>query len=258
VSGQGGQAGQLRRHLPAYLAISPFYLIFAAFWAFPVIYSIVLSFHTWDGIGPWKYVGLGQFRYLLGDANFWQSILNTVEIWVISTIPMLCFALVIAFLLNSSVRARGFYRVAYFIPNVTSLVTIAAMVMWRWTGYNAIIYLAGLQTIPGELYEAAKVDGANQVQVFFRIVIPMLRPIILFTVITSTIGGLQVFTEPQILFPDNTGGPGAGGMTAVLYLYQQSFVKHDFGYGAAIGWGLFLLIVLFSIINWRIFQRRRA
>jgi cellobiose transport system permease protein len=298
VSGQGGQGGQLRRHLPAYLAISPFYLIFAGFWAFPVVYSIVLSFHTWDGIGPWKYVGLGQFRYLLGDANFWQSILNTVEIWVISTIPMLCFALVIAFLLNSSVRARGFYRVAYFIPNVTSLVaiaiifgsvfstnfglinvvlkalgasqvpwltspwgvkvTIAAMVMWRWTGYNAIIYLAGLQTIPGELYEAAKMDGANQVQVFFRIVIPMLRPIILFTVITSTIGGLQVFTEPQILFPDNTGGPGAGGMTAVLYLYQQSFVKHDFGYGAAIGWGLFLLIVLFSIINWRIFQRRRA
>jgi cellobiose transport system permease protein len=283
------------RHLPAYLAISPFYLIFAAFWAFPVGFSAYLSLHSWDGIGAMRYVGLGQFRYLVSDANFWQAVLNTLEIWVISTVPMLCLALVIAFLLNSSVRFRGFYRVAYFIPNVTSLVaiaiifgsvfstnyglmnvvlrslglgqvawltsplglkvTIAAMVVWRWTGYNAIIYLAGLQTIPTELYEAARVDGANQVQIFFRIVLPMLRPIILFTVITSTIGGLQLFTEPQVLYSDNTGGPGGAGMTAVLYLYQQSFVKNDFGYGAAIGWGVFLLIVLFSIINWRLFRR---
>lgn len=289
------KTSQARRFLPAYLAISPFYLIFAAFWAFPVGYSIYLSLHSWDGIGPMKYIGLGQFRYLLTDVNFWNSVLNTVEIWVISTVPMLFFALVLAFLLNSNIRARGFYRVAFFIPNVTSLVaiaiifgsvfsnsyglvnvvlqaiglgqvpwltspwgikvTIAIMVMWRWTGYNTIIYLAGLQAIPTELYEAARVDGASQRQTFFRIVIPMLRPIILFTVITSTIGGLQLFTEPQVLFGTNYGGPGQAGMTTVLYLYQQTFVKNDFGYGATIGWGLFILIVLFSIINWRLFRR---
>jgi cellobiose transport system permease protein len=292
VSAQGGQ---LRRHLPAYLAISPFYLIFAAFWAFPVVYSIFLSFHTWDGIGPMKYVGLEQFRYLLSDSDFWHSILVTIEIWVMSTIPMLFLAMVIAVLLNSNVRFRGFYRVAYFIPNITSLVAIAiifgsvfansfglsnaflqaigvgqvswlsdpwgikfaiaVMVIWRWTGYNAIIYLAGLQAIPSDLFEAARIDGASAIQTFFRVTVPMMRPIILFTVITSTIGGMQIFTESQVLVGD-TGGPGKAGLTMVLYLYQQAFTNSDFGYGAAIGWGLFVILILLSAINWRLVQGR--
>lgn len=280
--------------LSIYLAISPFYIIFAIFGIFPIAYSIYLSFHAWDGIGPMTYVGLEQYRYLLSDTDFWKSLVTTVEIWIISTIPMLFLALVIAFLLNSQIRFKTFYRVAFFIPNITSLVAIAiifgsifsnnfglinaglkavgvdqvqwltapwgikvavaAMVIWRWTGYNAIIYLAGLQAISGDLFEAARVDGASQVQTFFRITIPLLRPVILFTVIMSTIGGLQIFTEPQILV-GNTGGPDGGGMTMVLYLYNQAFTQHQFGYGAAIGWALFLILLVASIINWRLVQR---
>ncbi len=285
-----------RELLSLYLAISPFYIIFAAFGIFPIIFSIYLSFHAWDGIGSMKYVGWGQYGYLIHDNEFWYSLLHTVEIWVISTVPMLMLALVIAFLLNTQIRFKTAYRVAYFIPNITSIVAIAiifgsifannfgivnsflhalgggqvqwltdpwgirvaiaAMVVWRWTGYNAIIYLAGLQAINSDLFEAARVDGASQVQTFFRITIPLLRPVILFTVIMSTIGGLQIFTESQVLIPGNSGGTNNAGETMVLYLYKQAFTQQQFGYGAALGWALFLIILIASIINWRLVQLR--
>jgi cellobiose transport system permease protein len=275
-----------------YIAISPFYILFAVFGLIPVVFSIWLSFHQWNGIGAMKWVGLAQYSYLLSDSEFWHSIATTLIIWVVNTVPMLVLALILAFALHTTVRFKGFYRVAYFVPNITSMVAmaivfgslfatqagllnaglqwlgaqagigwltdprwikiaVASMVTWRWVGYNAIIYLAGLQAIPTDVYEAAKVDGANSVQTFLRVTVPMLRPVILFTVITSTIGGLQIFTESQVLL-GNTGGPENGGETIVLYLYNQAFVKNQFGYGSAVAWALFLLIVLFSVINWRL------
>lgn len=287
--------GQNRRRelLSLYLAISPFYILFAVFGVFPIIFSIYLSFQNWDGIGDMQFVGFAQYQFLLSDPQFWKVLLNTFQIWIISTIPMLVIALVVAFLLNQQIRMKGSYRIAYFIPNVTSIVAItlifgsifsnqfglvnaflewlglgqvewltepwpikfavAAIVIWRWMGYNSLIYLAGLQAIPNDLYDAARVDGASWVQVFFRITVPMLRPIILFTVITSTIGGLQLFTEPQLLL-GNAGGPGSEGQTISLYLYQQAFTLNDFGYGAALSWAMFIVIILFSIINWRLVQ----
>jgi cellobiose transport system permease protein len=293
---------RVRSFWPQYLAISPFYLIFAVFGLFPVLFSLYLAFHRWDGLGEMQYVGLDQFRYLLDDSTFWLSMRNTFVIWFISTIPMLFMALVIATMLHSTVRFTAFYRVAYFIPNITSLVAmtiffgavfgtnfglvngvlhafdlpsvrwlsdplgmkiaVATVMTWQWTGYNAIIFLAGLQTIPSEVYEAAKVDGAGPVQIFFRITVPMLRPIILFTVVVSTITGMQSFTEPQVLFGTNTtlnpntGGPGNGALTMVLYFYHQAFDNRDFGYGAAIAWMVFLVVMLFAAINWRLVHRR--
>lgn len=286
--------GRFRQAFPQYAAISPFFILFAIFGAFPVLFSIWISFHSWDGIGQMKWVGLEQYDYLLSDPTFWKTIGNTMIIWVLSTVPMLFLALVIANALHNATRFRSFYRIAYFIPNVTSVVAvtlvfgsifsnnfgllnaflqsiglgkidwltqpwgikiaIATIVTWRWVGYNAIIYLAGLQAISADVYEAAKVDGASPRQVFWRITVPMLRPVILFTAVTSTIGGLQIFTESRVLFGDtnNIGGPGDAGLTIVSYLYQSAFIKNQFGYGAAIGWALFILIVLFSIINWRL------
>lgn len=279
-----------------YLAISPFYVLFAVFGLFPILFSLYLAFHRWDGIGEMTFNGLNNFRYMFTDSEFWQAVGNTFVIWVFSTIPMLFFALIIAFLLYAPfVRFRTLFRVGYFLPNVTSIVAVAiifgalfanefgflnyvlklfglsavqwlnvpwgiqiaisSMVIWRWTGYNAIIYLAGLQSIPQVLYEAAKIDGASVVQAFFRITIPLLRPVILFTVITSTIGGMQLFTEPQVLV-GNDGGAGSSGMTIVLYLYRESFIKNYFGYGAAVGWGMFIIIALFSILNWKLVQRK--
>jgi cellobiose transport system permease protein len=286
----------LRRFWPQYVAVGPFYLLFLVFGLFPILFSIVLSFTRWDGVSPIQFVGLAQYQYLLSDTRFWNAVLNTFLIWIMSTVPMLAIALVVAFLLHSNIRAKGAYRLAFFLPNVTSMVamtivfgsvfsdsfglvnaaikalggaelgflttywgikvTIAVMVIWRWTGYNAIIYLAGLQAIPTELYDAAKVDGANTWQIFSRITVPMLRPVILFTAITSTVGGLALFTEPQILFPGSTGGPEEAGMTIVLYQYNQAFTQFDFGYGSAIAWALFVISVLFAIINWRLLRER--
>jgi cellobiose transport system permease protein len=285
----------LRQALPCYLAVAPFYLLFVIFGLFPLIFSLYLSFQKWDGIGPMKFVGLNQFAYLLTDTYFWQSIVNTLEIWVLATIPMIGISIVLACLLASPlVILPGFYRIALFLPQVTSIVAIgivfttvfsnqfgllnalltslglahvawlstpwgmkiaiATMILWRTLGYHAIIFMAGLQSIPIVLYEAARIDGASSRQIFARITLPLLRPVILFTVITSTISGMQVFTEPQILL-GNTGGPGGGGMTMVLYLYQQAFGSYHFGYGAAIGWGLFVVIALFSLLNWLLVQR---
>ena len=296
-SGSRPKKGALRTHWPQYLAISPFYILFAVFGMFPIVFSIYLSFMDWDGIGDMEFVGLAQYQFMLTDPRFWNSVSNTFIIWFISTIPMLFFALIIAFALHQNIRGRGPYRVAYFLPNVTSMVamalvfgsvfsdsfglinsaltalgleqvgwlssdwgikvTIAVMVIWRFTGYNAIIYLAGLQAIPTDLYDAAKTDGAGATRIFRSVTVPMLRPVILFTVITSTVGGLSLFTEAQVLLGDS-GGAEEAGMTMVLFQYNQAFVQFDFGYGAAIGWALFVFASLFAIINWRLLRDRDA
>ena len=290
------------RYWPQYLAISPFYLLFAVFGLFPVLFSLYLSFHRWSGLGERKWVGLKEYDFLIHDHTFWLSLWNTLIIWLMSTVPMLFGALVIAALLHSVARGKSFYRMAYFIPSVTSLVamailfkmmfssnfglinavleavnlptypwtntpwgikiSIAALMTWQWVGYNSIIYLAGLQTIPGELYEAAQIDGAGPVRTFFRITIPLLRPVILFTVVISTITGMQSFTEAQVMTASNgatnpnSGGPGQGGLTMVLYFYQQAFSYNDFGYGAAIAWGIFVIVGAFAVLNWRLVARQ--
>ncbi|WP_305919226.1 carbohydrate ABC transporter permease [Nonomuraea turcica] len=310
ASGRGGPAHARRarperawrRYWPQYLSISPFFLLFTVFMLVPVLFSLFLAFHKWDGLGEMEFVGPRNFELLMQDGRFWLALQNTFLIWFMSTIPMLFLALVVANMLNSAVRFAGFYRIAYFVPNVTSVVAvtiffgsvfstnfglinailqglsaspvpwlvnewtikivIAAIIGWQWTGYNAIIYLAGLQAIPSELYEAAKIDGAGPVQLFFRVTIPMLRPIILFTVVVSTINGMQIFTEPQVLFGINSannassGGPGGAGLTAILYFYREAFNNNDYGYGAAIAWAVFVVILLFTAINWRLVQRR--
>ncbi len=285
-----------------YLAISPFFLIFLAFSFFPVFYSLYLAFQRWDGLGDMQFVGLQQFKFLWTDPVFWLSIRNTLVIWVLSTVPTLFGALVLATLLHSVRRFKGFYRIALYVPNVTSIVAvsiffgavfsnnfglvnailgtvgispvpwlsdpwliklvIALLMTWMWTGYNMIIYLAGLQAIPTQIYEAAKLDGAGPVRTFFQITMPIMGPIILFTVVISTINGLQSFSEPQVLFGSNAanpnlGGPGQAGLTTLLYFYQSAFVNNDYGYGAAIVWAFFVLIMVLVVVNWRIVQRGR-
>ncbi|MCZ8514010.1 sugar ABC transporter permease [Paenibacillus filicis] len=286
----------LKTHLAPYVMISPFYVLFLVFSLFPIVFSLYLAFHAWDGLGPMEFIGLRNFRNLLtDDPDFWKSVGNTFIIWFLSTVPQLFAALVIAFLLNAAfMRFKDFYRAVYFLPNITSIVAVAIifgsffgsqfglingllqaaglpriewindpfwvkvaislMVIWRWSGYNAIIYLAGLQGIPHDLYEAATIDGASRTQQFFSITLPLLRPIILFTVILSTIGGMQLFTEPLILV-GNTGGSTKGGLTLVLYLYNQAFGNQMFGYASAIAWMLFLIIGLFSFLNWKFVSR---
>jgi cellobiose transport system permease protein len=245
---------------------------------------------------------LQQFRFLADDLVFRRAVVNTLIIWVMATVPMLLISLALATALTAVKRFRLFYQIVLFLPSVTSIVAIAiffkttfndqiglvnvvlraiglpgvgwtteywpikiliaALMTWQWVGYNAIIYYAGMQAIPSDVYEAAKIDGAGPLRTFWSVTVPMLRPVLIFTFVISTITGLQSFTEPQVLFSSNaavnpnSGGPGQAGMTMVLYFYQQAFTNNNFGYGAAIAYGVFAIVAVFAFINWRLVARR--
>ncbi|MDU1123467.1 MAG: sugar ABC transporter permease, partial [Dermabacter sp.] len=134
---------------------------------------------------------------------------------------------------------------------------------WAFVGYNALLILAGLQAIDKSLYEAAALDGANSWQIFFRITLPQLRPIVLFVTLMSTIGSLQSFTESQVLTSSNnsgaanSGGVNNSGLTMVMYFYSVAFQENRYGYGAAIAWGVFIVVMFFSIINWLVTREKK-
>lgn len=290
----GGRLKEIYKNRTLYLFISPFYILFLIFAVFPIFFSIYLSVHEWDGIGEMKSVGFSNFTYMFNDPTFWQALVNNIAIWLMGNAPMLICALVVAFVINLSiVRFKSFFRIAYFLPNITAMVAvviifqslfgneyglinfflvklglskiawfntsfgvrtaIAAMIGWRYMGYNAVIYLSGLQRIPKDLYEAAELDGANLFQTFFKITLPMMRPIILFSIMMSTIGGFQIFTEPQVL--SGTQSPYPGSDTVVLYMFREGFTYQHYGYAAAVSWVLFVIIGLLSLANWKFFNK---
>jgi cellobiose transport system permease protein len=131
------------------------------------------------------------------------------------------------------------------------------MVDWRWIGYNALIYLAAMQAIPRDLYESASLDGASAARQFWRITVPLIQPTILFTVIISTIGGMQLFTEPLLFNYGNFNGGALGEFqTIALYIYQRTFsLNFEYGYGAAMSWMLFMIIIVFALINFLLVRR---
>lgn len=290
----GGLLKEIYKSRALYLFISPFYILFLIFSVFPIFFSMYLSVHKWDGIGEMKYVGFSNFDYMFKDPAFWQALVNNVAIWLLANGPQLVCALVVAFVINMAiVKFKGFFRIAFFLPNITAMVAvviifqslfgneyglinfflekiglnkiewfnssfgvrvvIAAMIGWRYMGYNAIIYLSGLQRIPKDLYEAADLDGATLFQTFTKITLPMLRPIILFSVMMSTIGGFQIFTEPQVLA--GTQSPYPGSDTVVLYMFREGFNYQNYGYAASVSWVLFIIIGVLSLLNWKFFNR---
>ncbi|MGH3714827.1 MAG: carbohydrate ABC transporter permease [Micromonosporaceae bacterium] len=285
-----------------YAYIAPFFLIFAVFGGFPLLYTGWMSLHDWNLLDTeHPYVGFANYTRLFSDPYFWNALVNTVSIWLLSTVPQLLLALLLAHLLNTRLRARTFFRAGMLLPNVTSVVAvaviftqlfgrdyglinwllgglglghvdwqagrasshiaIAVMVIWRWTGYNALIYLAAMQAIPHELYESATLDGATPMQQLRQITVPMIRPTIIFTVIVSTIGGMQLFAEP-LLF-DTSPGSASGGasrqfQTLTLFLYEQGFRLYEFGYAAASAWVMFVIIVIAAAVNFLVVRRIRA
>ncbi|WP_208586456.1 carbohydrate ABC transporter permease [Gracilibacillus suaedae] len=271
-----------------YLYVSPFFILFAVFGLFPILFSFYLGFQKWNGLGEMEYVGLQNFQWILTDPIFWKSLSNTLIMWFLGTLPQLILGIILAYALNSTlIKMKSFFRVSIFMPYVTSTVAVAivfgvmfnsqdfglmnvivswfgvdpiswstsewgvkiaisTMVFWRWVGYNTIIYLAGLQGIPNELYEASVIDGATVRQKIQYITIPMLRPIIILTVFTSTIGALQLFTEPLIYIGRSFREEG---ITVVLYLYREAFTNLAFGPASATAIILFVIIIIVSSIN---------
>ncbi|MRG59710.1 ABC transporter permease subunit [Agromyces sp. CFH 90414] len=282
-----------------YFYTSPFFILFAVTGLFPLAYTLVVSMHEWDllkGQGP--FVGLDNFVEILGDSMFWNSIFNTVSIFLLSAIPQLIVAIVVAYLLDQGLRAPTFWRMGVLLPFVVTPVAvaiifssifneadglannllnligiqdqawkhdtflshfaIATMVNFRWTGYNALILLAAMQSVPRDLYESAAIDGAGSIRRFFSITIPSIRPTLIFVIITSTIGGLQIFAEPRLFDVSNAGGIGGSDrqfQTTVLFMWELAFFRRDFGEAAAVAWLLFLLIIGFGLVNFLISRR---
>ncbi|MCS7478233.1 carbohydrate ABC transporter permease [Umezawaea endophytica] len=283
-----------------YLVIAPFFLVFGAFGLYPLLYTAWVSLHDWQLVdGDQGFTGLDNYATLLGDANFWNALFNTLSLFVLSTVPQLLAALGLAAVLDRGLRGRTFWRAGVLLPNVISVAAVAlvfaqlygrdfgivnhllglvgidpvdwraetwashlaisSIVMWRWTGYNALIYLAAMQSVPRDMYEASMIDGASRWRTFWAITVPSIRPTILFTVITSTIGGLQLFVEPQLFDPGGTA-TGTGGsdrqfQTLVMYLYEKGFRLFDAGYAATIAWVLFLVVLVVAGINFSVARR---
>ncbi|YCK41884.1 carbohydrate ABC transporter permease [Actinomadura sp. ATCC 39365] len=248
------------------------------------------------------FVGAKNFQTLLADGYFWNATFNTLSIGVLSTVPQLLLAIWLAHLLNRRLRFQTLLRISMLLPNVTSVVAVvvifsqlfgrdfglinwvlswvgigkidwaagtatshialSVMIMWRWTGYNALIFLAAMQAVPRELYEAATLDGASSFTQLRRITIPMIRPTIIFVVIVSTIGAMQIIAEP-LLFGQSSGaggGAASGGpdrqyQTLALFVYEQGFTRFDFGYASAASWLMFLVVVVAAGINFLISRR---
>jgi lactose/L-arabinose transport system permease protein len=181
-----------------------------------------------------------------------QRIFRTIFITpYITSLVAIGFTFVMLFdrdygLLNVFLHAFGIAKVNWLGSVWGARIALTVLVIWRWVGYNMIIMLAGLQNIPNELYEAATIDGANKVQSFFRITIPMMKPVILFTAILSTVGTFMLFVEPLVL---TKGGPINSTITPIMYLYQQSFNYLKFGYASSMAYVMFALIFIASLIQ---------
>ncbi|MFD0444462.1 carbohydrate ABC transporter permease [Streptomyces rhizosphaericus] len=282
-----------------YAFVAPFFVFFAAFGLFPLLYTGWASLHQVELTSPthMEWAGWHNYSRLWEDEFFWKALRNTFTIGVISTVPQLMMALGIAHLLNYRLRASMFFRVAILTPYATSVaaatlvfallfghdygmvnwslglvgldgidwqngtwtsqIAVSTIVIWRWTGYNALIYLAAMQAVPNDLYESAALDGASRWKQFLHVTVPSLRPTILFTVVVSTIGATQLFGEP-LLF--NTAGTATGGadhqyQTLGLYMYEQGWVNLHLGRASAIAWTMFLILLLIAAAN-ALFARR--
>jgi ABC-type sugar transport system permease subunit len=266
-----------------YLLVMPYGLHFLLIVAFPVVFSLILTTHRWNLLSPMTWVGGTNFLYLVSDPLFWKSLWNTLRFLIIHIPLQVAIALVLAEILNQQLRARGFFRAVFFLPVVISGVVvtilwkqlyasengvinevllaiglgrvewltspliampaIAIMATWKNVGLYVILLLAGLQSIPKQVYEAATIDGANRVQQFFNITVPMLNPVLLTVIILSTINGFSLFIEPYVM---TGGGPLNSTLSVNLFIYRQAFSFYKMGYAATLG--LVLATMVFAVV----------
>jgi lactose/L-arabinose transport system permease protein len=266
-------------------------IMISIFYFYPMIQAFILSFQSGSGTNL-SFVGLDNYKRVFSDPTFIAAFKNTFIYLLVQVPIMILLGLFLSVLLNDpKLKFRSFFRIAIFLPCVTSLVaysvifkdlfavngiintfllqfsrvpeainwladpfwakvTIIIAITWRWTGYNMIFYLSGLQNIDQSIYEAAKIDGASSFQQFFKITIPMLKPIILFTSITSTIGTLQIFDEVMNI---TRGGPGNSTTSISQYIYNLSFkYTPDFGYAATVSYFVVIAIVIFAALQFKL------
>jgi ABC-type sugar transport system permease subunit len=275
------------------LFIAPFFILFAVFFVYPILFSFWLSLHDTRGLGRAEFVGVGNFLLLLRDQFFWGSMLNAAILFFIYVPLMTALAVILAAILNAGfLRLQGLWRALIFLPHITSMVaagytfrllldrdsgyvntalslvgvspipwlddawwariSLGLLMIWAWLGYNTVIMLAGLQTIPRELSEAAKVDGADDVQALVRVTVPLLKPVIVFAVTLSIIGTFAMFAEPFVL---TRGGPARATETPVMQIFSTTFEELKYGYAAAMAFVYFAVVVVVTIIQFGFVNR---
>ena len=283
------------KSISSYLLISPYLLHVLVFVLFPVGFSLFLSFHEWNIIGPMKYVGTANYEKLFLDQYFIKSLRNTLVFLMIHIPLQIIIALGLAVILNEKLWFRAFFRGAFFMPVVVSGVvvtilwqqlygfemgsintflmwlgfekvgwlidpvwampSIAIMATWKNVGLYVILFLVGLQSVPRSLYEASELEGATRWQQFWHITLPVINPTVIMVMILSTIGGFSLFIEPYVM---TGGGPLNSTLSSVLYIYKQGFFYYHMGYAATLGLILALIILMVVFIQRMVIEKKQS
>lgn len=282
-----GRSLKFQETVAGYVFLAPWIFGLVTLTLFPMGFSLYMGFFEWDIIRDPKYIGLDNYRNLFDDRLFWISLRQTF-IFTLMRVPlMLVLGLVLAVFLNQAIKARGFFRTAFYLPSV--IPDVAMILLWIWllsptglvnqvlrdlgidgpnwfgdtswavpalvltgvwgVGSGMLIYLGGLQGIPTELYEAAKLDGANRFQGFLQVTIPMMSPIILYNLVILMVASMQSFTGSFIA---TQGGPGYATHFVVYYLYNNAFGYLRMGYASAFAWVVFAIILVMTlfVLRW--------
>jgi multiple sugar transport system permease protein len=278
------KSGMNKMSWTAYFMVAPYIIHLIVFVLFPVVFSIVLTFHKWNIISPMEFIGWENYAHLMHDRLFWKAVLNTLFFLVIHIPLQVVIALALAYLLNSKIWLRAFFRASFFMPVVISgvvvtimwqqlygletgllnamlfvlgfdrvewlsnpsiaMISIAIMATWKNVGLYIILFLVGLQTVPVSHYEAAEVEGASQWQKFRYITLPAINPTVFLVFILSTIGGFSLFIEPYVM---TDGGPLNSTLSAMLYIYRQAFGYYHMGYATTLG--LFFAALILMVVG---------
>ncbi len=275
-----------------YIYGGPVIIAFLVFNLYPMALGLYLSFTKWDILSPPTFNGLSNWTDLLKDDLLWRAVLQTLYYAVASVAGATILSIALALALNQRLKTIGFYRTFFFLPAVTSLVAIAMvwrwiyntefgvlnaflaslginpvnwlgdpvlampavilMSIWRSAGFNTVLFLAGLQGVAQEYYEAAEIDGASKWDRFVHITLPLISPTTFFVVVNGLIGSWQVFDQVYIL---TRGGPLLSTVTVVYLIYSNGFEWYKTGYAAAMAYGLFLIIIVLTAIQFRLQKR---
>jgi cellobiose transport system permease protein len=289
-----------RRKMDPFLLILPFLIFFAAFYLFPLVFSLFVSFQKWNGTGKMDFIGFDNYKFIFTeDSFFMQSVVVTVVLLIFGSLSQHLFALPLAILLNNKmIRGKGLFKILFFFPYMISIIPMArvfqyifatknglvnqllmllgmnrvnwldrpdtlaliisTVINWRFIGWNTVLYLSGLMAIPDALYEAADMDGASTFTKHRKITLPMLAPVLFFAITMSIINGIQVFEEPFMMAGGNleqSGGANSNARSLAIYIIWLIRRAGIMGRGSAVAWVLFLVILIFSIINRRIVNK---
>lgn len=281
-----------RKKLLPYLLVSPYLLFVIVFVLFPVLFCFFLTFNKWNIIAPMHFIGTDNYTRLFHDRLFWKAIGNTLKFLLLHIPLQLIVSLFLAESLNRKIKAISFFRSSFFLPVIVSgvvvtilwqqllgydsglinrflvyiglqkvgwlmnpdiaIYSIAVMATWKNVGLYVILFLVGLQTVPTQYYEAAKLEGATRWQQFYHITLPMINPTIFMVVILSTIGGFSLFIEPYIM---TGGGPMNQTLSAVLYIYKQAFQYYNMGYSATLGFFYAMIIMTVVVLQKKFIEK---